>query len=158
VKLDPSKKLLLHLFLHVGKILQDTIRGPLGELGMHHGKARVLMAISIAGQCNQHQLARILNIKPPTLSRMFDPLQVEGLVERTIKSEDKRFAIFSVTDKGDRKAQKAFSIWQDVENRLLSKLTQQEIDILRDILPRVLESFNEQLPEKSDLALQQEKP
>jgi DNA-binding MarR family transcriptional regulator len=116
------KKLALHLFMHIGKLLEDEMRVGLARHGISHGQARILRALARFKSISQTRIARTLNIKPPTVSRMIAAMERDGLVGRTPDPKDVRAITVTLTPKGTRAAATVQRVWDRTEKRLMSSV------------------------------------
>src|ERR1039458_6107620 len=100
VKTMPRPHGLFHLLMHIGHLLEERCRAELSEYGLHHGQARVLMALDREEGLIQARLASGLHVAPATLSIMLKKLVAQDLVRRTADAEDERVQRISLTAKG----------------------------------------------------------
>jgi DNA-binding MarR family transcriptional regulator len=86
----PSSRPLLHLFLHIGRLLEGRLRAPLAQAGVHHGQGRVLDALLRHGPMTVGELAAGLHVAQPTATVMAQRMQSARLLERWVNAEDAR--------------------------------------------------------------------
>jgi DNA-binding MarR family transcriptional regulator len=138
---DHSDKPLMLLFMHIGKLLQERLRGSLSEGGIHFGQARILVALLRHDQLTQGTMGRRLDIKPATVTNLVKKLEASGLIDRRQDANDDRIMNVTLTAKGREAANFAVSVMEQVEDDIRSELTQKEIGTLRDPLLRVRNSL-----------------
>lgn len=110
--------MLLHLFLHTGRLLDERVRAALRAHGAHHGQGRVLDALLEHGALPLSKLAAGLHIAQPTATVMVQRMEAQGLVERRTVSKDARLVEIALTARGRRAAHGVRAAWQDVEQSL----------------------------------------
>ena len=134
---DNSDKRLMYLFMHIGKLLNERLRSPLSEGGIHFGQARILVALLHHGKLNQGTIGRGLHIKPATVTNLVKKLEASGLIARRQDTNDDRIMNVTLTSKGRDAANFAVSVMEQIEDDIRSGLTQKEMDKLRNLLKRV---------------------
>ncbi len=132
-----SDKPLMHLFMHIGKLLNDRLRSALGEGGIHFGQARVLSALMHHGELTQKMIAKGLDIKPATVTNMVKKMEASRLIDRRRDENDDRIIIVALTSKGRAAAEFALTVMDQIESEIRSELSRKEIDTLRNPLESV---------------------
>ena len=133
---NPDKPLML-IFMHIGKLLNERLRGALSEGGIHFGQARILVALLNHGKLTQGTIGRGLHIKPATVTNLVKKMEASGLIDRRQDANDDRIMNVTLTSKGKEAAKFAVGVMEHVENDIRSELTQKEMDNLRNPLKRV---------------------
>ena len=90
----------------------------------------------------QVDIARRLRIEGPTLTRMLDGLEKEGLVERLPDPADRRSKRLRVTEKGENLLEEMFAIADTMRERLLENLSDRQIDETNQILGDLIEQLD----------------
>ena len=130
-------KPLMHLFMHIGKLLNDRLRDALGEKGIHFGQARILTALLDHGTLAQGEIGRGLHIKPATVTNLVQKMETSGLIDRRRDSGDDRIINVTLTSAGKEAAAFAERVIKQIENDIRAKFSQQEIDILHNPLIKI---------------------
>ncbi len=131
---DLPPKQLLHLFLHIGRLLDERLRAPLARAGVHHGQGRVLDALQRHGRLTVGELATGLYIAQPTATVMAQRMQSDGFIERWIDPEDNRRVMLELTERGRSAAHAVRRAWKDAEDELCALLPPAERLRLRLLL------------------------
>ena len=137
MKYEDSDKPLMHLFMHIGKLLNDRLRSSLSEGGIHFGQARVLVTLRYHGELNQRTIGQGLHIKPATVTNMVKKMDASGLIDRRRDTNDDRIINVTLTSKGKKAANFALTVIEQIEDDIRSELNRKEIDILRHPLESV---------------------
>lgn len=98
------------------------------------------------GPSSQIDIAKRLRIEGPTMTRMIDALSRDGLVERTQPPTDRRTKYLSVTPKGYEVLEEIFDLVDILRARLLSGLSDEQIEDLNRILFDMLLKLDDGLP------------
>lgn len=122
----PSSRPLLHLFLHIGRLLEGRLRAPLAQAGVHHGQGRVLDALLRHGPMTVGELAAGLHVAQPTATVMAQRMQSAGLLERWVDAEDARRVSLALTPRGRVAAQAVRRAWEQLEVELCQSLPDAE--------------------------------
>jgi len=102
MKYKDSDKPLMHLFMHIGKLLNDRLRSDLSEGELHFGQARILVSLMRHGNLTQRTIGQGLHIKPATVTNMVKRMEASGLIERRRDANDDRIINVTLTSKRKR--------------------------------------------------------
>ena len=81
----------------------------------------------------QVDIAKRLRIEGPTLTRMLDSLEADGLVQRLPDPSDRRTKQLKVTPAGEAALKEMFDIADDLRMRLFEGYTDEQIDMLNEL-------------------------
>ena len=94
--------------------------------GIAPARLSALSVLVFGGAMSLNDLARAEQVRPPTMSRIVDALESEGLARRTVNPQDRRAVVIEATEKG------AAILWQGRKRRVkflakrLSRLSEAE--------------------------------
>ena len=91
-------------------------------------------------------LSKFQQVKKTTISSMIKKLEEDGLIERNLDSEDKRFFRLHLTPKGKALAEKFSPKFAHFQNQLASGLTAKEREDLIHLLAKLFHSLVKQHP------------
>jgi MarR family transcriptional regulator, transcriptional regulator for hemolysin len=133
----------------VGKVLQLAARlhtsrraEKLAALGLFPGQEIALQALAHHTTMSMSALATVLQVKPPTVSKMISRLGAQGFVERAGSDDDARQVHVSLTEKGQDAAKALSGQWQETEEDMLARLDAKERKQLRKLLRRIAKSMS----------------
>ncbi len=108
-----------------------------------HGQAMCLRMLSVNDGATQRDVARMLHVAPPTVSKMLSTMEKAGLVERRPDEADQRLTRVYLTDAGRRRELEMAAAVGAYVNATFATLTEQErgelvrlLDKLRDSIAR----------------------
>jgi DNA-binding MarR family transcriptional regulator len=130
---NESPKLLLHLLLHVSRLIDEKIRNDLSLQGLHQGQARVLDALLAQGPMTVTQIAHCLHIAQPTATILLNRMDNAGLTER-LPSDDARQAVAGLSKQGKKAAKTVRDTWYLVENEVVALLSPEETEAAHEVL------------------------
>ena len=82
----------------------------------------------------QVDIARRLRIEGPTMTRMLDTLEKDGLVERLADPADRRTKQLRLTEAGEQALAAMFEIGDEMRDRLLDGMTPEKVEELNAML------------------------
>jgi MarR family transcriptional regulator for hemolysin len=106
--------------------------------------AAIINSPSLSAQVD---IAKRLRIEGPTMTRMLDTLEADGLVERLPDPADRRTKQSRVTAEGERVLEEIFGIADELRDRLLSTVPTERMDELNELLVMLTERLDAGLPE-----------
>ncbi|WEK45951.1 MAG: MarR family transcriptional regulator [Candidatus Andeanibacterium colombiense] len=94
----------------------------------------------------QVDIAKRLRIEGPTLTRMLDALEADGLVQRLPDPADRRTKQLKVTPAGEAALKDMFDIADELRNRLFEDYTDEQIDLMNELCWGVVNKLADGLP------------
>jgi len=95
----------------------------------------------------QIELAEVLEVEPPTIGRLLDPLEAQGLIERRAVENDRRAKQIVLTDAGRSLAAELQKITDELREAIIPDVSEEELRIAMKVLneasqrvPTVMES------------------
>jgi DNA-binding MarR family transcriptional regulator len=94
--------------------------------GLAPARLSALSVLVFGGAMSLNKLAQAEQVRPPTMSRIVDALESEGLIRRTVNQQDRRAVVLEATEKGSA------ILWRGRKRRVqflakhLSRLSEQE--------------------------------
>jgi DNA-binding MarR family transcriptional regulator len=94
--------------------------------GLAPARLSALSVLVFGGAMSLNQLAQAEQVRPPTMSRIVDALESDGLARRTVNPEDRRAVVIEATERGTA------ILWRGRKRRVkflarhLSRLSEEE--------------------------------
>ncbi len=131
-------------------IAQKALHRELGERLHKHGVSvaqwAVLVALWEKDGLSQKKISQCIAVEMPTLSRTVDRMERDGLVVRVRNADDRRQVNIFLTEHGA-------GLWHDLvveahanQTQAMQGFTEDEKDILRTLLKRVIANMNQGCP------------
>lgn len=98
------------------------------------GQEMLLLQLWAADGLSQSQLVERLCVEPPTVTKMLQRIEADGLIERRPDREDGRVSRVYLTAKGRALEGQVAAAWQEVEARATAGMTAAEQALLRRLL------------------------
>lgn len=123
----------------------------LREIGQSSARMEAISAIVRSPPLPaQIDIARRLRIEGPTLTRMLDSLEKDGLVERLPDAADRRTNKLRVTQAGEDALEEIFTVVDELRARLLAGIEPETITELNAFFAGVLDRLDAGLPAPGD--------
>jgi len=121
--------------------LKKSSRPILDELGLTKVDANILLALHGKKEKTKAQLAQNLSFEPNSLTRSLDRLIDLNLVKRREDQNDRRFIKVSLTEKGNRLANKYIKSMRNVWNNALHGINKREVEALDATLKKIFSNL-----------------
>lgn len=95
------------------------------------------------GQAPQCEVTAFLRVKPSTANGILDRMEEKGLLMRSVSGADARRRLITLTDKGLQQQTLFQRSFQDAEELMVRGMTPGEVELLRDLLGRVIRNLEE---------------
>lgn len=121
----------MFLTTHAWRIALDRRLRP---LGFSHSRWLLLLHLSRNDGCTHRELAQSMGIEAPTLVRLVDHMEKEGLLKRFGSETDRRVKHLRLSDAGLAAVENIRSYAVDLRKELLDGLSQSEIKSALNVL------------------------
>ena len=138
----------LTLFMKVDRHFMTKCFGQMQELGIYPGQIPVLGLVAKKDGLSQRELAKILNIKPPTVNVSVQRLEKEGFLYNKPDEKDQRVTRIYLTEKGKETKAKALERIHKNEAVMLEGFSEAEQCLLRRFLEQILANIEKIQPEE----------
>src|SRR6201993_516097 len=126
------------LISRLARLWRREVDQALADHSLSQATALPLMALSRRGKsARQGVLAEEMGIEGPSLVRLIDLLQAEGLVERREDPTDRRAKMLHLTALGEAKAEEINRVLRRVRANLLKDIEASELAVTFDVLQRI---------------------
>ena len=119
---------------HEAVVATDAVIGPYAVIGPH-------VTIGPGTIVGPH-----VRIEGPTMTRMLDTLEADGLVERLADPTDRRTKLLRVTAQGERALADIFAIADELRERLVDGIAPERIEDLNGFFGLLMDRLDAGLP------------
>jgi MarR family transcriptional regulator, transcriptional regulator for hemolysin len=131
------------LISRLARVWRREVDQALADHGLSQATALPLMVLSRGGKrVRQGVLAEELGIEGPSLVRLIDLLQAEGLVERREDPSDRRAKTLHVTPAGEAKVEEINRVLRRVRASLLKDVEPDDLTVIFDNLQSIEQRAN----------------
>ncbi len=126
------------LIARIARLWRREADQALADHGLSQATAHPLRLLARRGKCaRQGVLAEELGIEGPSLVRLIDLLQAEGLMERREDLADRRAKTLHLTVEGEAKAEEINRVLRRVRSFLLKDIPPEDLAVTYDVLQRI---------------------
>ena len=130
-------KFVPYLIYRITGHLNRSLRKNLRRSGINLARWRVLAVLNDHGRLNISQIVEHTLLEQPTVSRVVDQLQREGLAVRESADRDSRFVQVRLTAEGEKAFKAVYPIAVEHQQQALKGFKQHEIKTLMGLLERI---------------------
>ena len=125
------------VLMKASKSVQELITTDIASYGMRTSDFVIMETLYHKGRQTIRQIAEAVLIKTGSITYVIDKLEDKGWLTRSDCKEDRRVVYIELTDEGKQVMDTIFPQHQLVIEDIFSELTEQEHDVLIDLLKRV---------------------
>ena len=118
------------------------------ERGLTLARARVLLLLAEQRDWNQRELADALEIEHPSVVRLLDGLEKQGLIYRAAVEGDRRAKRIELTEEAQAQVMKLKEITQAIRAELLQKIDQKSLETTLTVLQEISQTVEATLADK----------
>ena len=131
------------LIKKAARLFEQVANRDLDKLGVTYAQTIFLIRLWEKNGQNQMELAKSAGLKQPTVVRMLDRMERDGLVKRIRNKEDRRIFNFYLTPKAKKACQK-LEAHADTMNSIASEsIPKKEIEKLNQLVSSVIENLQQ---------------
>jgi DNA-binding MarR family transcriptional regulator len=93
--------------------------------------------VTRGGNMIPKDISKLIYRTPRTITSMLDTLEREGMIRREPNALDRRSIVINVTDKGWKRVAKIIPSVDDVSEKALAVLSEEEMEVLYNILTKL---------------------
>lgn len=142
-----EKKSLRDLITELTKVYFVKSFKIISDKGIHPGQAALLRLVCEEPGLSQKEIAKKLNIQPPTVAVSIRRLEKAGWLKREIDSEDKRISRVFITKAGSQLVTELNFTTKEVDNLVFAGISEAEKCLLRRILIQLIQNLRETIDE-----------
>ncbi len=109
----------------------------LGELDLSLAQHEILLTIRRYPGLTQRELSEKLLVVKSNATALLKKLEARGLVDRVTDAHDSRVKRLSLTHAGNELVERSFALQSEVVKAMVSVMTDDELDVMDDIMRRV---------------------
>ena len=135
------KNTINYLFNQVFNAYRINLEQLLNTIGLHSGQVFILISLWSEDGQRQNDIAKSLNLSPPTVNKMIKSLAESGFLTLTRDDTDGRATKVWLTEKGAGVRTEVEGLWQNLEDDVYSNLTETEKIVLYQLLEKTLKNL-----------------
>lgn len=125
-------------FMHISRLHRSVFEKNVSSLGIHHSQHHLLMYISRCEDTpSQKEIAEHFKISPSAVAVSLKKLEKGNFIEKT-STEDGRVNKILITEKGKDIVEKTHKMFGEIDSRVFSEISENEIEEINVSLDRIL--------------------
>ena len=120
------------------RIASHLLRGQ----GLAMGQVPVLAALKDGQPRSQAELARLAQVEQPSMAQLLNRMERDGLVQRVPDPADKRSRLITLTPECAQRMPHAKEVMQGISQQALAGFTDEEAELLRQLVIRVNDNLD----------------
>lgn len=118
------------------------------ERGLTLARARVLLLLAEQRNWNQRELADALEIEHPSVVRLLDGLEKQGLIYRAVVAGDRRAKRIELTGEAQAQVKQLQDITQTIRAELLQRVDRTSLETALTVLQEISQTVETALADK----------
>lgn len=136
-------------FKIINNYFENQLNLGLAEYNLTRSQMDVLIFLKINEkkniETNQKDIEKALSLKNPTVTGILDRLEDKGYIKRNVSSKDKRLKQITLTSASNEILLKSRNHAKIIEEKILSPLSDEEIDELLKLLDKIKINIKEEI-------------
>ena len=118
------------------KLLDERLK----DLGVTQARWFTMVCLQRGGGLTQRELARLMTIENPTLVRLLDSLEEQGLIERRPSERDRRARLLYLTNAGEHFMSELNERANVLREEMLKGIENTDLEVALRVFERVMEN------------------
>lgn len=127
-----------YLFTHVNTVMRRSLDKELRKIGITPSQMEALIRISNERTLSSAHLAKLLDVSAQSVTMFVRALETQGFIQRSQSKHSRRVLAIDVTPHGYQALDKLRKVVSNAERRILTSLSAEERNKLRELLFRML--------------------
>lgn len=132
-----GKTPLLHIMQHNARMIRTILAARLLEHGLYAGQDALLLKLAEEDGLSPSILAQRLSVRPPTITKTINRLQIQGFVTKQVSVTDQRQTHIFLTERGRDVLHTIEKLLRKTEKDCLRGFEKKERKILAKVLKRM---------------------
>ncbi|EIM74156.1 MarR family transcriptional regulator [Nitratireductor aquibiodomus RA22] len=130
------------LLQSAARLSRTALAERLLEHGLYAGQDKLMLALSVENGQTPSQLATLLGVRPPTITKTINRLTNQGFLEKRLSEEDGRRAYVFLTEEGEQAIRSIEKSVRKTEKIALKGFDKKEQKVLTRLLFKVEANLN----------------
>ncbi|WP_246597517.1 MarR family winged helix-turn-helix transcriptional regulator [Faecalicatena faecalis] len=113
------------------------------KFNLKPGQAGILFMLDHAGELSQREMAKHLNVTPPSITAAIQKMEKEGYIRRRPDEKDQRIMRLSITEKGEACLKDIKDVAMKMDAGMFKGMSQEEKLLLRRLLLQMRDNLSE---------------
>lgn len=136
-----EKKYLVWDIIKIAREHRKTVERRICSLGIHPSQHHLLMYIAKNDACTQNSIAEAMEVSAATVAVSIKKLEKGGYIEKKTSCQDGRSNQIALTAKGEDVVEQSRRLFEDVDNKMFSSLTEEEQEQLHELMQQIINNL-----------------
>lgn len=150
-KIKEHEKTILMKLNDVSKMFKDYMRKESDKIGLKCAYRPILFHLIVNEGLTQAEIAEKTLLKAPTISLTLQKMEYEGLVVRKNDENDQRQTRVYSTKKGFEIFEKSHQIADNLEKRIIARLSKEDKILANEIIEKILKATKEEVDNNENI-------
>ncbi len=137
-----AKGATIGLLQSAARLSRTALAERLLEHGLYAGQDKLMLALSVENGQTPSQLANLLGVRPPTITKTINRLTNQGFLEKRLSQEDGRRAYVFLTREGEEAIRSIEKSVRKTEKIALKGFDKKDRQVLTDLLSKIEANLN----------------
>lgn len=137
MKKDTLESEFLEALTNVSRKIRTAFNQQVMTHGLTYPRARALLRLARKPDMNQSELAYELELEQPTLVRLLDRMEENGLIKRQPDPGDRRVKLVVLTSLGEEQAEIVKAVGQNLRERIFSEIGADDLQASIGLFARI---------------------
>ncbi|MAS13323.1 MAG: transcriptional regulator [Nitratireductor sp.] len=137
-----AKGATIGLLQSAARLSRTALAERLLEHGLYAGQDKLMLALSVENGQTPSQLANLLGVRPPTITKTINRLTNQGFLEKRLSQEDGRRAYVFLTREGEEAIRSIEKSVRKTEKIALKGFDKKDRQTLTDLLSKIEANLN----------------
>jgi MarR family transcriptional regulator for hemolysin len=138
---SPMRQAFLTELSVAGRKMRTLFDGLVRRRGLSLSRARLLLHLARTRGANQTELAAVLELERPTVVRLLDGLEKQGLIRRQAVDGDRRAKQVALTEMAGPEVAAMEAMTVETRARLLAGIEEGELEVASRVLARLIRNI-----------------
>ena len=139
--MPPKRIVVLRLINRISLLHRVRVQTLLADTGIWGSQIPLLRYIEQHPGCTQRDIAEHLGVSDPTIATSIKRLQRAGMLDKAADTEDLRRNHITLTDQGRQTIARGRACYDQVVDRMMDGVSEEELDLLAGLLARLEENL-----------------
>lgn len=150
-KIKEHEKTVLMKLNDVAKMFKDYMRKESDKIGLKCAYRPILFHLIVSEGLTQAEIAEKTLLKAPTISLTLQKMEYEGLIVRKNDENDQRQTRVYSTKKGLEIFDKSHQIADNLEKRVIARLSKEDKILANEIIEKILKATKEEVDNNENI-------
>ena len=141
MEFDKNEVQLLGVIGRVTHMIGKLARTMYSEYDLNMAQSRVLFVLHAEKSVSQKELAKQLNVTPPSITSMIKKMENDGYITRKVDPKDQRVMRLTLTEKGESLIEYVLKTADEMDKKVFGGMSAEEKMLFRRLLMQIIDNL-----------------